>query len=396
MMGMVVGYWHKEGLDIYRYVDKKPAKLASGNLDELKPIRGISGKKVLIVGKDLLLHTRKRYPPASGEKLAKAVGLEIGDIFPLSKPAFHSRVFESSSTHTLLDIWVWEGREYARLKEVFPFNYIVPEDLAYSSDLPEVKIFQYRGMIHILAHSGDRFLAGTSYPDSAPDSAINEREVERFLSSLGRYRPDIKRIKVYGLTSIRPKDFGVPEISNVPAGDYPPCIDGLLDLNLKEFRVKGESHLSLKMDHIFRVFLYLLLGYGLMLYLTERNYDLSAGQIRQKIRAIDAKMSPKEAGQKAEDYSEIIREVNDRLTARYSPLKAMDTIAQNLPMGSFILRMALNEKNLEVFFSSKEPLALVRAIGAARGIKTVQLKGAPLRDAATGLYRFVLVVELSG
>ncbi len=82
-MAVVVAYWHKDGLDVYRSADKKPVKLASGSLDKLKPIRAVFDKKVLIVGRELLLHIKKRYPPAPKEKLTRAVGLEIRELFPI-------------------------------------------------------------------------------------------------------------------------------------------------------------------------------------------------------------------------------------------------------------------------------------------------------------------------
>ena len=395
MMAIVVAYWHKDGLDIYRFVDKKLVKKASGRLDELKPIKGIFDRKVLIVSRELLLHSRKRYPPALEEKLMKAVGVEIGDIFPITKPVYHCRVYESSSAYTTLDIWAWGSEDYARLKEVFPFNYVIPEDLAFSSDVPEVKVFQYRGMTSMLAHSGNRFLGGASYPDSGPISGINERDVERFFSGLGRYGSDIKQMKVYGSVPFKLKDIGLPEIARVTQGDYPPCMDYLSSLNLNEFKVKGEYRLSSKIDLICRILIYLILGYGLMLYLTERNYDRAASEIKQKIKAMDSKLTLRDAGQKVDDYSEIIREINGKLIIRYSPLKVMDVIARNLPSGSFIGRMVLNENNLEVTASSKDPISVVKALGGAEGIKTARLKGAPVRDSATGMYNFLIMMELS-
>jgi hypothetical protein len=378
-MAMVVAYWHKDGIDVYRFVDKKPVKQASGSLDELKPIRGVFAKKVLIVARELLLHTRKRYPPAPINKLIKAVDLELGDLFPISKPAFHCRLYESSSTFTTLDIWAWESEPYGRLKEVFPFNYVIPEDLAYFSDVPEVKIFQYRGMTNILAHSGHQFLGGATYPDGT----IDKKEMERFLSGIGRDRADIKRIKVYGSLPFQLKEVGGPEILKVAQEDHPLFMDYLSTLPLNEFKVKGDQRLSLiKVDLLCRVAIYLILGYGLMLYLTGKNYDYAASEIRQKIRAIDAKMSHGETGKKIEDYSDIAKEVNEKLSKRGSPLKVMETFAQSLPMGSFVNRMVFNENNLEVFLSSKEPITVVKALGA------------PVKDAATGSYNFIVNIEL--
>ena len=388
----MAAYWHPDGLDIYRYVNNKPVKIASGSLDELKPIKAVFNKKVLIVGRELLLHTKKKYPPAQEEKLIRALGLELKELFPIAKPAFHAKVYESSTAHTTMAIWAWSSEMYDRLREVFPFTYAVPEDLAYSSDVPELKIFQYRGMTSMLAHSGRQFLGGAS----SPDSGFNEGDVERFLSGLGKYRSDIKQAKVYGSIPFHAKDGEIEEVSRVAQGDYPPCLDYLTDLDLNEFRVKGEFHLSSKVNLLFRVLIYILLGYGLMLFLTVKNYDQTAGEIRKKINSIGSKISLKDTGQKGTDYSEVVREVNERLAAQPSPLKAMRIIARRFPVGSFVTRMVLNENNLELSVSSKDPISVVKALGDAEGVKTARLKGAPIRDMATGMYNFVITMELGG
>lgn len=401
MMAMMVGYWHKDGLEVYRFVDKKPVRQVSGTLDGLKPIRGVLSKKVLIIGRELLFHTRKSYPPASIKNLTKAVGLEIGELFPISKPAFHCRVFESSTAHTTLDIWAWESDQYERLREVFPFDHLMPEDLAYSSEVPEIKIFQNRGMTHILAHSGHQFLSGASYPDGT----IDEKEMERFLSGLGRHRSDIKRIKVYGAAPFQFRDARIPEISRVAHEDYPLCMDYLTDLNINEFKVKRDIRLSSKIYLLCRIVTYLIFGYGLMLYLTTKNFDQTLGEIRRKISAMDAKSSPGGIGQRSEDYSNIIKEVNEKISRRYPPLKVMEILAKSLPAGTFITRMVLIENRLEVSVSSKDPLSVVKALGSAEGIKTVRLKGAPGKgtpgkgapgkDAATESYNFNVTIELT-
>jgi len=390
-MSMVVAYWHKEGLEIYRYVHLKPVRQASGPLQQIKRSPGLFGKRVLVIGSDLLLHIRKRYPPAPKEKLVKALALEIGDLFPFSKPAFHCEEYESSPTHTTLDIWAWESGLYSQVREVFLFNYVIPEDLCYFADVPEIKVFQHRGITHILAHSGQRFLDGASYPDGNP----GEMPLERFLQGLGRHRGEIKRIKIYGtgpVPLLSPENL---DISKAAARDYPPCLDFLAGLNLKRFKEKKEFRISLRTDVLCRVIIYLILGYGLVLYLTTQKYDQASDDIKRKLKGIDAKVSFQVPRGKGEDYSGVIQEVNERLRSRPSPLKIMDTIAQKLPAGSSVNRMVLNEINLELSVSSRDPLSVVKAIGAGKGIKTVRLRGTPVKDSSTGVYNFILVIELS-
>jgi hypothetical protein len=177
--------------------------------------------------------------------------------------------------------------------------------------------------------------------------------------------------------------------------DYPLCMDYLADLNINEFKVKRDIRLSSKIYLLCRIAIYLILGYGLMLYLTTKSYDQTAGEIRQKISAMDAKISHGEIGQKSEDYSDIIKEVNDKLSSKQSPLRVMDILAKSLPVGTFLNRMVLSQNNLEVSVSSKDPLSVVKALGGAEGIKTVRLKGVPGKDAKTESYNFNIILELT-
>ncbi len=120
---LLIGYWHKGGLEIYRAAEDKITMFASGALDTLKPVKSF-GKIVLIVGRDLFLHTRKKFPPASLDDLKKVVNLEIGEMFPLKSPSFFLSVFEKTEAYTLADIWAWDSSGYDDLKRVLPFTHV--------------------------------------------------------------------------------------------------------------------------------------------------------------------------------------------------------------------------------------------------------------------------------
>lgn len=390
-MGMMIAYWHREGLDIYRIVNNRPVKYAAGSLEKLAPVKKIADKKILIVGRERLLHIKKRYPPAPEETLKKAVGLEIGDIVPLSNPAYYCQVFEAFSTHIIMDIWAWETDQYQRLKEIFPFTAVVPEDLLFTSADPEMTIYPYQHMINMLVHGRGKFFAGAT----SPSDAVTQSDVDRFIQGLGQYRIDIKRMKIYGEMSFSSGNDQIKEIINAPVPLYPPCLDYFESLDLKKFRVKRDYRLLQKKDFILRIFIYLVIGYALMLYLTLRNYDQASYAIREKLNAIDKQVSTLnvDRGETADNQSTIIRELNEKLSARQSALSAMTTLARRLPRGSFITRMVFNENNTDVSVSSKDPLSVIRMLGDADEIKKVSIKGPPVKDRNTTFYNFNMTIE---
>ncbi len=392
-----VAYWQKDSLEIYHLMDKTPVKYASGSLDKITPVRGRFGKKVLIVGRELLLHQRKKYPPATEEKIIKAVALEISDIFPLQKPAFYCRIFKSFGTYTVVDIWAWESEQYERIREVFPFSFVIPEDLVYSAVEPEVKVFHYSGMTHLLAHAEGRFLAGASYPDGG----FGEGDIQRFLNGLEQFDLNIHRILIFGklpfaIEKILQADqagSNMPMITNATDVSYPVCLSYISGLDLKAFKVAGSYRLWEKKDLFLRIFIYLLLGYAAMLYLTLRNYDHTTGEISKKISAINN--ASKETSPGGDDYSDAYNEINKKLAADSAPLKVMNMLAQTLPPGTFINRMVLNDNHIEISISSKEPLVVFKKLGNTPGVNKISIKGPPVKNRNTSVYQFNISIELS-
>ena len=71
---MLVAYAGKDSLQIFKISKEVIQKIGSGSVDKVKPIRSL-GKKVLIVGRDVYLHLRKRYPPVAAGDLQKIIAL---------------------------------------------------------------------------------------------------------------------------------------------------------------------------------------------------------------------------------------------------------------------------------------------------------------------------------
>lgn len=386
---MLAGYWHKEGFEIYRSKEGRSEKLASGEPERMKPVRAL-GKKVLIVGRDLLLHTRKRFPPASEADIRKAVRMEAGELFPLRNPAHCISIFERTETYTTVDIWAWDASAEEKLRRIFPYTHILPEDLVFTSDEPEIIAVCGRESSCLIAYGKNGFLGGSTFRGD-----LGGRHIEVLVKGIGRHAGEIKRVRLFGAAAV-PRDLqgGPFEVVRSGTKEHPVSLDFLPRLQLKPFRVRAERETALPyLGLAARAVLSLLLAYGLFLFFSGRNYDAAAREVKEKINRLAAGMIVQGTGQTNEGDADALAEVKEKRKAGTSPLRVMDMLAARLPGQSVVSRMLLNENLMELTLTTKDPVALIKALGAAEGVKAVKLKGAPARD-PKGIYTCALTVEL--
>ncbi len=384
---MFVSYWHKKGIDIFRIKDSETIKVASGDANSLRPIKTI-GKKVLVVAREMLLHIRKRYPPTTLENLKKVVQTEIRDLFPLENPDFFFRIFEKTSAYCLVDIWAWESNHYEKIKKVFLFTHVLPEDVALVSEESEVSLFEQNGLQNLIAHNKNGFIGGLS------TRTLTEETLEMFLHSLGRYASEIKRIRVYDAVKISDRDtLGTIPLVSEQGKDYPVCLRDIKRLDLREFKVKGQRPFAIDIQFVLRVAIYFLIAYSLSLYINKRNYELAIDEVSKRLNALKVEQSSVEKERERDEYSEVINELKEKRESRLDPLLVMDSLAQSIPEESYLTRMLLNEGNLELSFASKDPLDVIKSLSTAKCIKSVKLKGAPMKS-QDGTFNFLLSLEL--
>jgi len=388
---MFVGYWNKRGLDIYRLAKGKVERFASGSPEQLKPVKSL-GKIVLIVGRELLLHTRKKYPPASADDLKKAVGLEIGGMFPLKSPSFFLSVSGRTEAYTLADIWAWDSSEYENLRGVFPFTHVLPEDMAFISGEPEISVMggasAGTGISYLLAHSREGFLGVSSFR-----GRVSRSHVEMLLKAISRHAEDFRRLNLCGGAEVGPDmyDAGFALVKKESLG-YPACIENLSGLDLKQFSVRTEPVVLEYIGIGLRSVIYLLFAYGLCLTLAGMHYDDASNEVKIKTAKLGAGMSVIVSG-KEKDYSKAAGELKEKLKNWSSPIEVMDLLAKNLPGKSYVTRLLLNEKTLELTAASNDALAVVEAMGKAEGVESVKLKGSPAKN-DKAINPFYLTVEL--
>jgi len=383
---MYAAYWQKDELEVYRLSAPGVEKIAAGAIGELQPIRSF-GKKLLIVGSEKSLHVRKRYPAISEKDLAKAIGHEIGELLPIANPAFHFQIQEREKLFMLVDIWAWDGAEADRIKGAFEFTHVVPEDLAYRSDRPELVLYGTDELQHLAAYAAGKFLGSTSFVNSVPLAGV-----ALFIKSLGRHSTDLKTLRVVGSlgSELNPPDL---EVIREPSKSYPFCLDHLSKIKLRDFRVEQER-LPTLIDISLKSAAALSLAYALSLFLSIRNYDAALTQLDQKLNAVATQSAAAVKVKPGEDYSATLLELERKLNGGIRPLEAMELLAENLPANSFLLRLTLNDKNLAAYVSSKDPLDVIKALSSVKGINSVKLKGALNKDGRTGAYNFLIEIGL--
>jgi len=384
MRNLFVGYWYKNYLDIYKKAPKKWELLSSSKLNELKPFKCLLGKKILVIGKDKILHCRKRYPHAPYKKLLKAIKLDLYNLFPSKTLEFIALPFEKTSTYVLFDIWAWENHEFLQIKKFFPFSYAIPEDLAFYFDTPEIKIYKNKDLIIFLAYIKGKYLATAIFKNS-----VSEEDFKKFFESLGIFKKEIKVIKIYG--NILPKLNMNLEIIRYPEPIYPPFLEDIPKLNLSSFKVKSKITFDLKkFEYFLRFIIYFLLGYSFFLYNLNYNYKLAIEEIKSSIQSL--KNLNNKNSQKR--YSKIFEELKNEINAYPSPLYILDLIAEKLPEGSYLTHLIINGKQIEVSINTQDIFSVLINFEKTPYIKNIKLKNQPIKDTSSGYYRFDLSFEL--
>ncbi|MEK6684056.1 MAG: hypothetical protein AABY46_05285 [Nitrospirota bacterium] len=381
---MLVSYWHKDGMEVYRVKDAGIETVASGRLDAIRPFTGW-GRKVMIVGRDRLLWTRKRYPPTTGENLAKAIQMDLKELFPLKDPAFSFRIFEQTPAYSLVDIWTWDRSDHPAIRKIFPWSHIVPEDAAFVSDESEIRVLDDPNGRHLMAHNKDGFLGRLSLRH------LTGKDVELFLRSLGKHGREIKTIRLQTAPGELELSETIPVVHE-PPGEYPPCLKDIRRLNLKPFRSAPVMSMIAAVDFVPRLVLYLMIVYAASLYITQGRYDRTIQETSQRLDGLTKTLSAASL-EESDPSARTLAELQERRKSRVEPLEIMNALARSLRAQSAVTRMVLNENSLELSIASKEPLEVIRGLSTANCVQSVKLRGSPFQGEGN-VYNFLLTLEL--
>jgi hypothetical protein len=370
---MIAGYWHTEGLDLYDLSSGRVKKIGSDmgqRAGRGSWFQAFWTKRLLVVGRGKSLHMRKKYPSTSVANIAAAVQMEVSDLFPIKNPAFVHRIFDVTETYTLVDIWAWEASTAESLKAGFPFTHVIPEELVFVADRPELLLWNEGEKQTFLAYGSRGFLGGATVMGEEPEVAK-----QRFLRSLGPYGEGIQEVQV--------KKTGEP-----------PCLAALHKVPLKGFKVKAQKEFNIPVEMGLRVVAYGLLAYALFLFLSLHKYQEVGEELSQTLHGLNQQVKNQlHNGERPEDQ-ESMQAIKDWLQRKMSPLEVMNLLAEHLPQKDYLLRLAINQGKVDMTVSGRDPLKAIKALSRVEPFQKIGLKGSPRREPGGERFRFVLQVEL--
>ena len=389
-MTMLAARYHGEGIEIYRIKKDAVETVASGPAGELKPVREW-GNKVLILGKELSFYTRKKYPALSNKDLGNAVRIDAGDIFPLKQPSYTFKVWERAETYLLVDVWAWPRSIESEAARCFPYTHVIPEDMAFLSQRPELTLFQgQNGITHAVAHDSEGFVGAFSFANRTP----GEQQLSLFLKNVS----EIAQINVYDQKALDVAErlrarlgAAVRIVDNV---EWPASIEGVRSIQLKGYGAGLHEDYIAKLALPLRIGLYMTLGCALMLYVTDRNYTSALGEIESRIERLSKDTKAAATTVKGRDETDNAKKIAEKVKGNRTPLAAMEVMARYLPEDAYVTRMVVNETGIDLSLSAKEPLKVIKSLSGAEPVKTVKLQGSPTKNSVTGRYNFVLHMEM--
>ncbi|MCX8069437.1 MAG: hypothetical protein N2738_02915 [Thermodesulfovibrionales bacterium] len=391
---MFVGYLNKAYFEIFEITFKNKDEISNIIKIDISATRGIKNlfkKKILLIAKELCLHVKKKYPPASKTDIQKAVAIDIYDIFPIKKPAYHLKINQNQA-YTMVDIWGWDSSITEEIKEKFQFVEAIPEEACFTANKTEISVFIENELMYAIAYGNKGFLG------SSISKRIEYQQLQNLLRIARLDSSDLGQIRVYSDRSIKLQDLPtelLPKVVYKTTKDYPIAIEYVSKITTRQFALDMlKVKVPTQREVFFRVPIYILSGYLLSLLISGYYYDRATNKLKQEIAVINSKLS--NISKKSDDINrqDIADEINKKLMDSVSPLDFMNLLAQNLPPKNFIKKIAITEKNIEIQLVTEQPLEVIKILNELDEIESVKVKGSINKD-QKNQYNLTLVLIMA-
>jgi hypothetical protein len=390
---LTVCYVRGGGRDFYK-ISKAGISAAIGGDSSL--VNKITGKNILVLGRELLYYWREKYPPSIQKNLKGILSNDVAELFPMiSDPSFHFNVFESHPNYTLVDIWAWESRVVEDLAKGFYFNYLIPEDLLFVSEAAEVTIYAEGDKVYAFAHGPNGFIGFRTL--AAP---LTEGGVEVFLRGLGAYRQRLESINICGIPP--PAGAAVMDIPIhiIEDNGFPVSLRGLSYFNsLTPLNVLKLAPFKTRMwysavdtELLFRVALYSMAAYLVSSWLSINKLDTSLEDIERETTRVTKKINELIELQDKDVTAKLLMALAKKVSEFTPPLDVLGVLTRAIPDGSYVTQLIINNRNADVNIVSADPSGVISKLSTSKEVENVKLVGEPSREGQ--VYKFRLSIDM--
>jgi hypothetical protein len=384
---VLVLFLKRESAEIFRVKEGTQERLAAGRLSEIS-LPGGFDRKVLVLSRGLVNHTRKRFPPTTRENIGRVIEMELEDIFPVKPSAFYFRIAEETKNYTLVDVWGWDASVYKPIEDGFSFGYVIPEDVLHKAEKPEVRVVEEDGFFHLIACDAGGFREGTTIKSLTPES------LELFIKSLGEFGYELETIRLFVKErSIPEAFFGEFNHSYEEASPSTALVPALAQLPLKEFRVSRKVALAAKAPILMRAAIYCVIVYSCALLVSGIRFDRAINEASGSLTTMRAEFG-RVSTQGKEDGGDAYRDMEERRKAFPKALPIIDSLARSLPADAHVTRIAFGEGTADVIVTARDPLRVLEILSKADCVKTANVKGT-LASSKAGVTTFPVILELT-
>ncbi|MBF0320800.1 MAG: hypothetical protein HQL01_13460 [Nitrospirae bacterium] len=357
-------------------------------------INRLTGKNILVLGKELFYYWREKYPPAIQKNLKGIISNDAAELFPMiAKPSFHYKVFEAHANYTIVDIWAWESRVADELtkgvgnpsRKDFYFNYLIPEDLLFRAEAPEAAIYAEGGKIYAIAYGPNGFIGFRTL--SPP---LKEGDIEVFLRSLGAYRQQLKAINLSGITLSAGMDIPPVHIIDNSTG-CPVSLLGLNSFKLAPFRTKT-WHSALDTQLLFRIAMYSMAAYLVSSFLSIKKLDTSIEDIEKETSKVTKQINELAELQDKDVTAKLLIALAKKVSEFTPPLDVIEVLTRAIPEGSYVTQLNITNRNVDVYIVSADPSGVISKLSTSKEVEAVKLVGEPTREGQT--YKFRLSIDM--
>lgn len=307
---------------------------------------------------------KKNYPKKIRRHLRKIILEEVESLFPNNNLSFLYQIVNEKDDEIELSIWIYEESIKDQLVQ-YGCSYIIPEPLIYAFNEPTVVIYQ----------ADDYFVLILSFKRKVINYLTTKTLSKEILSLFLKSSEGIDSIRVIAyiketnLNDLFDKKINV----EYKAIDSPLFIEFIKNIELKKYRIKRFSLVTLDPLLLLRVLIYLILSTSLSLYLINKSYDEKILEIENKLRQIKAGLN----GQSAKINITKIQELRDK---KHDIFYLFASLANLLPQGSSLKKLNLNEETMEIMIYTKEPLVLLNNLNFEPCFTSIKLFSPIIRE----------------